>query len=121
MGIENPVHLLFIALVALIVLGPKRLPALARALGQGLREFRGALEHAASQPAETAAPPSDGTPEPVPTVSQSPQISPAPAEAVTEPAPAPTAQPPQTTTPPAQPATEPDASPQQPPRSEPAA
>jgi TatA/E family protein of Tat protein translocase len=43
-GIENPVHLLFIAAVALIVLGPKRLPALARALGQGIREFRAALE-----------------------------------------------------------------------------
>ena len=44
MGIENPVHLLFIAAVALIVLGPKRLPGLARALGQGVREFRAALE-----------------------------------------------------------------------------
>jgi len=44
MGIENPVHLIFIAAVALIVLGPKRLPGLARALGQGVREFRAALE-----------------------------------------------------------------------------
>jgi TatA/E family protein of Tat protein translocase len=40
MGIENPVHLLFVAVVALLVLGPKRLPELARALGKGLREFR---------------------------------------------------------------------------------
>jgi TatA/E family protein of Tat protein translocase len=40
MGIENPVHLLFIAVVALIVLGPKRLPELARSLGKGIREFR---------------------------------------------------------------------------------
>jgi TatA/E family protein of Tat protein translocase len=44
MGIENPVHLIFIAAVALIVLGPKRLPGLARALGQGVREFREALQ-----------------------------------------------------------------------------
>ena len=43
MGIENPVHLLFIAIVALVVLGPKRLPELARALGKGMREFRQAL------------------------------------------------------------------------------
>ncbi len=43
MGIESPVHLLFIAAVALIVLGPKRLPELARALGRGIREFREAL------------------------------------------------------------------------------
>ena|SRR6266568_4715192 len=60
MGIESPVHLLFIALVALIVLGPKRLPGLARALGQGIREFRGALEQAQEEdpePPEAAAPP----------------------------------------------------------------
>lgn len=43
MGIENPIHLLFIAIVALLVLGPKRLPELARALGHGLREFREAV------------------------------------------------------------------------------
>jgi sec-independent protein translocase protein TatA len=43
MGIESPVHLLFIGAVALIVLGPKRLPELARALGKGMREFREAL------------------------------------------------------------------------------
>jgi sec-independent protein translocase protein TatA len=49
-GIENPVHLLFIAAVALIVLGPKRLPALARALGQGIREFRASLEAGAESP-----------------------------------------------------------------------
>lgn len=54
MGIDNPVHLLFIAAVALIVLGPKRLPGLARALGEGIREFRGALEQASTQPGEPA-------------------------------------------------------------------
>lgn len=40
MGIESPVHLLFLGAVALMVLGPKRLPELARALGKGMREFR---------------------------------------------------------------------------------
>jgi TatA/E family protein of Tat protein translocase len=63
MGIENPVHLLFIALVALIVLGPKRLPKLARALGQGIREFRGALEQGASEPVESAPQPPETPPE----------------------------------------------------------
>ncbi|HTB70647.1 MAG TPA: twin-arginine translocase TatA/TatE family subunit [Solirubrobacteraceae bacterium] len=48
MGIESPVHLLFIAVIALVVLGPKRLPALARALGQGIREFRESLDLGAS-------------------------------------------------------------------------
>jgi TatA/E family protein of Tat protein translocase len=58
MGIENPVHLLFIALVALIVLGPRRLPELARALGKGVREFREAIaqETPEAEP-PTAAPP----------------------------------------------------------------
>ena len=49
MGIENPVHLLFIGAVALIVLGPKRLPDLARALGHGIREFREAIGDGATQ------------------------------------------------------------------------
>jgi sec-independent protein translocase protein TatA len=43
MGIENPVHLLFVGAIALIVLGPKRLPEVARALGKGMREFREAM------------------------------------------------------------------------------
>lgn len=40
MGISSPVHLIFIAAVALVVLGPKRLPELARALGRAVQEFR---------------------------------------------------------------------------------
>ena len=43
MGIESPVHLLFLGAIALMVLGPKRLPELARALGKGMREFREAI------------------------------------------------------------------------------
>jgi sec-independent protein translocase protein TatA len=46
MGIDNPVHLIFIAAVALIVLGPKRLPELARSLGHGIREFRESMSEA---------------------------------------------------------------------------
>ena len=39
----QPTHLLFILVVALIFLGPKRLPEVARSLGKGLKDFRGAL------------------------------------------------------------------------------
>lgn len=46
MGISNPVHLAFVAIVALLVLGPKRLPDLARSLGNGMREFRESLNAA---------------------------------------------------------------------------
>ncbi len=60
MGIESPVHLAFIAAVALIVLGPKRLPELARALGKGVREFREAINLGSDgnqAPVEQAQPP----------------------------------------------------------------
>ncbi len=90
MGIESPVHLLFIALVALIVLGPKRLPALARALGQGIREFRQSLdigaggeEHRPPPVASAASAPSASseTPAPAPPPDASDASSAAPARA----------------------------------------
>ena len=43
MGLTNPLHLAFIAVIALLVLGPKRLPDLAKTLGSGMREFREAI------------------------------------------------------------------------------
>jgi TatA/E family protein of Tat protein translocase len=43
MSLISPVHILFIVAFALIFLGPKRLPELARALGAGMREFRDVL------------------------------------------------------------------------------
>lgn len=49
MGIDNPVHLLFIAVIALVVLGPKRLPELTRALGHSIREFREAISSEAQR------------------------------------------------------------------------
>jgi TatA/E family protein of Tat protein translocase len=52
MGLENPVHLIFIGVIALLVLGPRRLPELARALGHGLREFREAMSGEARQQVE---------------------------------------------------------------------
>lgn len=63
MGLENPVHLIFIAAVALIVLGPKRLPEIARALGNGIREFR---ESVGQSPAPHAPPPAPYAPPPAP-------------------------------------------------------
>ena len=41
--ILQPTHLLFILVVALLVLGPKRLPEVGRSLGKALRDFRGAM------------------------------------------------------------------------------
>ena len=41
--ILQPTHLIFILVVALLVLGPKRLPEVGRSLGRGLRDFRSAM------------------------------------------------------------------------------
>jgi sec-independent protein translocase protein TatA len=39
----QPTHLLLILIVALLLLGPKRLPEAGRALGKGLKEFRSSI------------------------------------------------------------------------------
>jgi sec-independent protein translocase protein TatA len=41
--ILQPTHLIFILVVALLVLGPKRLPEVGRSLGKGIRDFKGAM------------------------------------------------------------------------------
>ena len=41
--ILQPTHLIFVLVIALLVLGPKRLPEVGRSLGRGLRDFRSAL------------------------------------------------------------------------------
>jgi sec-independent protein translocase protein TatA len=126
MGIDNPVHLIFIAAVALIVLGPKRLPDLARSLGHGVREFRESMSEAVKDdgsvtgtlipeqaqlvpaPESEPAPPADAVvvdpaaPQPVATSAQQqpvPMQPPAPTQAV----PAPAVAAPEAGTPPASP------------------
>lgn len=54
--IFQPTHLLFVLVVALLVLGPKRLPEVGRQLGNGIRDFRAAIsgerpEHSETGPA----------------------------------------------------------------------
>jgi sec-independent protein translocase protein TatA len=39
----GPLELAIVLVIALVVLGPKRLPEAGRAIGKGMREFRGAL------------------------------------------------------------------------------
>jgi TatA/E family protein of Tat protein translocase len=41
--IFQPTHLLFLLVIVLIVLGPKRLPEMARALGRGFHDFKSAI------------------------------------------------------------------------------
>jgi sec-independent protein translocase protein TatA len=49
-NILQPTHLLLILVVALLVLGPKRLPEAGRALGKGIRDFRSAISGDDQQP-----------------------------------------------------------------------
>jgi sec-independent protein translocase protein TatA len=42
-NIFEPTHQLIIMVIALLILGPKRLPAAGRSLGQGLKEFRSSI------------------------------------------------------------------------------
>jgi sec-independent protein translocase protein TatA len=42
-GIVQPTHLIIILIVALLVLGPKRLPGAGRAVGEGLKEFKNSI------------------------------------------------------------------------------
>jgi TatA/E family protein of Tat protein translocase len=39
----GPLELLVVGIIALLVLGPSRLPDAARAMGKGMREFKSAL------------------------------------------------------------------------------
>jgi sec-independent protein translocase protein TatA len=39
----SPLEIIVLLVIALIVLGPQRLPEMARSLGRGMREFRAAL------------------------------------------------------------------------------
>jgi sec-independent protein translocase protein TatA len=64
-NILSPTHLLLILAVALIVLGPKRLPEAGRGLGSAIRGFKDSLsstEPREEQPAIQASPQPDSTP-----------------------------------------------------------
>jgi sec-independent protein translocase protein TatA len=90
MGIESPTHLIFIAIVALVVLGPKRLPDLARSLGNGIREFRQSLDMGAQHdPPTQAPPPPAASTSPAPAPPDAPAPAPAPPTSTAPPAPAP--------------------------------
>jgi TatA/E family protein of Tat protein translocase len=48
-GAFSPVHIVIVALVALLVLGPEELPKIARQAGQGYREFMRVKQHLSAE------------------------------------------------------------------------
>lgn len=61
-GLDNPIHLLFLLVILLLVFGAKRLPDMGRSLGAGLRGFKDSIsgetpaEHSVQLNASTAEP-----------------------------------------------------------------
>ena len=43
-GLESPMHLLVVLIIAVLVLGPKKLPEVGRSLGSGIRQFKESIE-----------------------------------------------------------------------------
>jgi sec-independent protein translocase protein TatA len=68
----GPMELIVVLIVALLVLGPKRLPSAGRSLGHGIREFKNSITgsgddertHAEIAAAEPVAEPARSAPEP---------------------------------------------------------
>ncbi|MGK2939635.1 MAG: Sec-independent protein translocase subunit TatA/TatB [Solirubrobacteraceae bacterium] len=48
----GPMELIIVLAIALLVLGPKRLPQVGRQLGSGMREFKGAITGTAATHAD---------------------------------------------------------------------
>jgi sec-independent protein translocase protein TatA len=62
LGLDNPIHILFLLMLLLLVFGAKRLPEIGRSLGTGMRGFKDSLtgdpaRSAAAAPELTQAPP----------------------------------------------------------------
>jgi sec-independent protein translocase protein TatA len=54
-GLESPMHLLIVLIVAVLVLGPKKLPEVGRSLGSGIRQFKDSIEGNEKAPAPVEA------------------------------------------------------------------
>jgi sec-independent protein translocase protein TatA len=84
--ILQPTHLLFVLVVALLVLGPKRLPEAGRALGRGIRDFRTAIsgedDRSDALPTQPAPPPEAVVP---PAAAPPVESTPGPSDTTTEP------------------------------------
>lgn len=53
-GLFQPMHLLVIAVVALLVFGPKKLPELGKGLAEGIKGFKDGMKDTPAPPASNA-------------------------------------------------------------------
>ncbi|MEA2474777.1 MAG: sec-independent protein translocase protein TatA [Thermoleophilaceae bacterium] len=62
----GPLEIALVAIIALIVLGPARLPEVARSVGRGMREFRSALNSAGEDDSDDELDEDEPKPDPEP-------------------------------------------------------
>ena len=43
LGLDNPIHILFVLVILLLVFGAKRLPEMGKSMGEGLRGFKDSI------------------------------------------------------------------------------
>ncbi len=55
LGLDNPIHILFLLVILLLVFGAKRLPELGRSLGSGLRGFKDTINGDPARPEQLTA------------------------------------------------------------------
>jgi sec-independent protein translocase protein TatA len=102
MGLDNPIHIVFIVVILLLVFGAKRLPEIGRSLGSGMREFKDSVSgnptNSTQQPTLTPAaqqPQQTPVAQPAPVQAPAPPVAAPPTPAQAAPAPAPVEQQPQ--------------------------
>jgi len=57
MGEFSPIHWLVVLVVALLIFGPKRIPEIAKSLGEGIREFKKSMREGMNEPVAAKAEP----------------------------------------------------------------
>lgn len=62
LGLDNPIHILFLLMLLLLVFGAKRLPEIGRSLGTGMRGFKETLSGEVHH--QELTPPSDNSTRP---------------------------------------------------------
>ncbi|HEX5197915.1 MAG TPA: twin-arginine translocase TatA/TatE family subunit [Gaiellales bacterium] len=57
----SPIQLIIVMIIALVVLGPKRLPEMGKSLGKGIREFKQSVSGDEHPPLPAPIPPAETT------------------------------------------------------------
>jgi sec-independent protein translocase protein TatA len=76
LGLDNPIHILFLLVIVLLVFGAKRLPEMGRSLGDGLRGFKDSVSGESHDNPMSAMSAIEPTPAPIPVIA--PDTVPAP-------------------------------------------